>query len=147
MTFDITNVAYTTIDRQATFRFDFVQIASAEWRVYIRRQPEYAGRPDDSYRSHRLSDARGHYICWAPSPRSLNEAKGVARAWADATHEYIRTGAFPPPGPSRHVPDLSTSAGWQFRDHEGLIPAAPAPPTPPDTMQPANLLGIFRRNR
>jgi hypothetical protein len=131
MTFEITNTLYTTLDRQATFRFDFVQVSASEWRIYITHQPSYNGRSEGVGTIHRLSDARGPYICWVPAPTTLDQAKGAARAWADATYEYIRTGTFPPPGPARDVPDLSSSANWALRDHVGLIPAArPPAPTP-----------------
>jgi hypothetical protein len=158
----INNVKYTTRDRAVTFRFDFVQMPDTSWRIYIKDQPGYNGRPDGSHASHRLSDERGRFICWEPAPRSLDEAKGVARAWADATHDYIQTGQFPPPGPARHVPDLSTSATWEFRNHVGSIPErraeqprpAPPPPAYPQApMQvspprPSGLRGLFpRRNR
>jgi hypothetical protein len=145
MTFEIKNTYYTTLDRRATFCFDFVQVAGGEWRIYIRQQPDYNGRADGTHQSHRLSDARGRYICWAPAPRSLDQAKGVARAWADATYEYIRTGVFPPPGPEREVPDVSSSSNWEFRGHVGEIaaqqPRLPARNTPPRQSPPAHTTG------
>ena len=130
MTFEIRNTKYTTLDREATFTFDFVQVAGGEWRIYIRDAPSYGGRAG-GVSAHRLHDARGDYICWVPAPRTLDQAKGVARAWADATHDYIRTGSFPAPGPARHVPDISTSAAWELRDHVGPMPVQPRPPAPP----------------
>lgn len=131
MTVQIRNVHYTTLDRQATYTFDFEQQPSGEWRVYIVHQPSYNGRPSGTVETHRLTDGARRYVCWVPGPRTLDEAKGVARAWADATHEYIRTGRFPPPGPERYVPDLSTSADWAFRAHVGAIPQEQAPPPRP----------------
>ena len=162
MTFEIRNTKYTTLDREATFTFDFVQLDGGEWRIYIRDAPGYGGRPS-GVSAHRLQDARGDYICWVPEPTTLDQAKGVARAWADATHEYIRTGSFPAPGPARHVPDISSSAEWELRDHVGPIPVqqqpparphpAPAIPDPQPRMQvapsqPTGLRGLLsRRNR
>ncbi|MCZ4500873.1 MAG: hypothetical protein JWQ74_3428 [Marmoricola sp.] len=129
MTYEIRNVKYTTLDREATFTFSFVQIPGGAWRAYIVGQPDYGGRGNGPVQAHRLHDAGGDYVCWLPEPRTLNEAKGAARAWADATHEYIRTGRFPAPGGPRFVPDLSTSANWAFGDHSGPIPQAlPAQP-------------------
>lgn len=131
MTFEIKNTYYTTLDRQATFCFDFVQTAGGDWHIYIVQQPPYNGRPEGATQSHRLTDARGRYICWVPGPRTLDQAKGVARAWADATYEYIQSGSFPGPGPEREVPDVSTSASWALREHVGVIHvpqlAQPAP--------------------
>jgi hypothetical protein len=143
MAFEIKNTCYTTLDRQATFRFDFVQVSAHEWRVYITEQPSYNGRPDGTHPSHRLTDARGRYICWVPAPTTLDQAKGAARAWADATWDYILTGVFPAPGPAREVPDLSSSATWALRDHVGLITEAPAPiqyaqPAPRQAPRPAS---------
>lgn len=136
MTFEIKSTYYTTLDRQATFCFDFVQAPRGEWRIYIQQQPRYNGRPEGAFETHRLSDARGHYICWEPAPRTLDQAKGVARAWADATHEYIQSGVFPGPGPERAVPDVSSSANWAFREHVGVIPAQrPVQPAPGDIGQ------------
>lgn len=158
MTIQFRNVHYTTLDRQDTFTFDFVQISNREWRAYIVDQPPYGNRPQGAHDSHRLHDARGQYVCWDPAPRSLDEAKGAARAWADATQVYIRTGRFPPPGGPRYVPDLSTSADWAYRTHTGTIPvpappapAAGAPPARPSmhatTTPPTGLRGIFARRR
>ncbi len=163
MTVQFRNVRYTTLDRLDTFVFDFVQVSNVEWRAYIVSQPSYNGRPAGAHEAHRLHDARGFYVCWAPAPRTLNEAKGAARAWADATQGYIRTGRFPAPAGPRYVPDLSTSSGWVHGDRRGAIPAAAAPVPPPaptptpapaaagnpsmriTTSRPTGLRGLFTR--
>jgi len=124
--FEIRNTDYTTLDRRMTFRFDFVQLESGAWRVYIVRQPGYGTRSGSAMASHRLSDARGSYICWDATIPTLDAAKGVARAWADATQVYIETGRFPPPGPPRTVPDWSTSSDWPLATRAGLVPAPAA---------------------
>lgn len=160
MPVEIRNVKYTTLDRSATFTFDFVQTTVGTWRAYITDQPSYNDRPHGAVQAHRLVDGRGAYVCWMPEPRSLDEAKGAARAWADATHEYVQTGVFPPPGTNRHVPDVSTSATWELRGHQGLIPdppparRAPAAPAAPEPIRvthsrPAGLRALLsnRRNR
>lgn len=138
--YEIRNTDYTTLDRRMTFRFDFVQLESGGWQIYIVRQPSYGPRATGAGATHRLSDSRGQYVCWnAPIP-TLDAAKGVARAWADATQAYIETGTFPPPGPSRPVPDWSSSAAWTFSARAGLVPDPPsaaARPAPPARPAPA----------
>lgn len=130
MPIEVKNTLYTTPDRRMTFTFDFVQLPGGLWRIYIVRQPGYAGRLDGAIVSHRLNDPRGSYICWTTPIRTLNEAKGVARVWADATQTYIATGAFPPPAGQRHVPDRSSTAGAAWADQSGDIRPAGPPPTP-----------------
>ena len=148
MPVEIRNVKYTTLDKAITFTFDFVQTPTGAWRAYIRSQPPYAGRPEGAAQSHRLSDHRGQYVCWAPEPRTLDDAKGAARAWADATQEYLRSGTFPAPGPDRPVPDLSTSAAWEFRHHVGLIPdPIPVRPAPEEAPPPAAPLQVLPSRR
>lgn len=157
MTVQFRNVHYTTLDRQDTFVFDFVQVGNI-WRAYIVRCPSYNGRRSGGP-AHVLHDARGDYVCWEPEPRTLNLAKGAARAWADATQIYIRTGNFPAPAVRHDVPDLSTSAGWVHGDSEGAIPPAQAPVLPranaprrapavanPNAPRPSAWRAIFRRN-
>jgi hypothetical protein len=137
MDFQIRNTHYTTLDRRRTFTFDFVRVESAgTWRVYIRAQPPYEGRNESAVSSHRLSDARGRYICWDQPLRTLDEAKGVARAWSDATNVYIDTGRFPAPGPARPVPDVSSSARWPHRTSAAAPPVARAPDPPPPATRP-----------
>ena len=131
MTVQFRGVHYTTLDRRDTFTFDFVQVSNYEWRAYIVSEPSYGERAQGAHESHRLHDSRGHYVCWAPAPRTLNEAKGAARAWADATQVYIRRGRVPAPAGPRFVPDLSTSVGSTLSDHVGSIPAAATPVLPP----------------
>lgn len=141
MTIQFRGVHYTTLDRHDTFIFDFVQVSSVEWRAYIVSQPPYGARSQTAHESHRLQDPRGHYVCWAPAPRTLNEAKGAARAWADATQAYLRSGRFPAPAGLRFVPDLSTSANWAFSDIVGTIPVEATPVSPPLANHPAAAAG------
>lgn len=124
--FEIRNTDYTTLDRRMTFRFDFVQLESGLWQIYIVRQPSYEARSTSSLVTHRLNDSRGTYICWDAPISTLDAAKGVARAWADATQVYIETGRFPPPGRPRPVPDWSTSSDWALAARAGLVPTPEA---------------------
>ena len=120
-------VKYTTLDRADTFDFDFEYFDNQRtWRIYIVSAPSYRARATSQVATHRLQEGGRNYICWdAPIP-TLDAAKAVARAWADATQIYIRTGSFPPPGANRHVPDVSPSARWPHSARPGM-PASPAP--------------------
>lgn len=124
--FEVRNTDYTTLDRRMTFRFDFVQLDSGLWRIYVVRQPSYEGRSTSFASSHRLADRRGTYVCWDAPITTLDAAKGVARAWADATQTYVETGRFPPPGPPRHVPDWSSTSDWPLASRTGLVPVPPS---------------------
>ena len=84
---------YRTDDGTGTdYRFSFEKQRNGGWRVYIERQPGYGGRADDTITTHRLSDGRRKYVCWSRRIDTFEQAKGVARAWADATQRYIRDG-------------------------------------------------------
>ena len=138
MNYEIRNTRYTTLDRRHTFVFDFVYVeAIRSWRIYITQQPSYRGRPQGAHQSHRLNDGRGPFICWDCPIGTLDEAKGVARVWADATQIYIETGRFPPPGPPRQVPDWSSSANWEHRDRSGPPEPVRAQPPPQAVRPPA----------
>jgi hypothetical protein len=77
---------------QMRFRFTIVRCANGDYRAYIREQPNYAGRAADAHSSHRLHDRHGHFICWAPMPRTARGILAVAKLWADRTARYIATG-------------------------------------------------------
>ena len=84
---------YRTDDGTGTdYRFSFEKQPGGGWRVYIERQPGYRGRSAGAHETHRLSDGRRRYICWSGRIDTFEQAKGVARAWADATQRYIRDG-------------------------------------------------------
>lgn len=85
---------YATRDGASThdYQFEFREVSGGNWRAYIVRQPSYRGRDDNCHVTHRLSDSHGRYVCWDHALRSLEEAKQVAAAWAEATQRYIRTG-------------------------------------------------------
>ena len=125
MPYEVRNTRYTTLDRAMTFTFDFVQLSDDTWRVYITDQPPYGPRATSSMATHRLSDSRGRYICWDRALRTLDDAKGVARAWADATQVYVASGSFPAPGVRHDVPDLSSSAHLPWSGTPGPAPVGP----------------------
>ena len=74
------------------FAFTFVRTPNGDCRAYIREQPSYRGRTADAVTSHRLSDHRGHYVCWSPMPRDPVAMLKVTRLWADRTIRYVTTG-------------------------------------------------------
>ncbi len=84
---------YRTKDGQADYSFSLERQSGGTWRVYIETQPDYKGRESDAHTTHRLSDGGRKYICWTAPLQSLDQAKQVAAAWADATQKYIRSGS------------------------------------------------------
>lgn len=88
----IQTTLYRTKDGQADYSFSLERQSGGTWRVYIANQPDYKGRKSDAHSTHRFSDGGRKYICWTDPLQSLNQAKQVAAAWADATQEYIRSG-------------------------------------------------------
>lgn len=112
MTIEIKRTKYRTFDN-VDYTFDFVYV-NGGWRVYIVSQPGYGPRSSSSAIVHRLSDARGQYICWDRTVPTLDAAKGVAAQWADCTQHYIKTGTFrtPPGYDQSKVFDWSSSANW-----------------------------------
>lgn len=82
---------YRTEDGSVDYQFRFVQQADG-WRVYILSQPSYEGRDDSGHSTHRLTDSTGKYICWSKPIASLEDARAIAKRWAEATQNYIKTG-------------------------------------------------------
>lgn len=75
----------------SSYDFDY-RLVDGEWRAYIRDQPSYGGRDDDLHSTHRHRDSHGHYVCWTEPIESREECEAVAKAWAQGTDRYIRTG-------------------------------------------------------
>ena len=84
---------YRTSDGLADYQFSFEEQSNGTWKAYIEAQPSYQGRASDSHSTHRLADGNRKHICWDRPLKSLEEAKGVAAAWADKTQDYIKTGS------------------------------------------------------
>jgi hypothetical protein len=65
-------------------------------KVYVEKQPSYRGRSTNSNTIHRhpAGNTAPPSICFKEKnkPRSLSEAKGLARKWANMTDRYISTG-------------------------------------------------------
>lgn len=84
---------YRTEDGRADYGFSFERQGDDTWLVYIVSQPSYRGRATDTYSTHRLSDSDGRkYICWSSPIESYEDAKKIAKLWAEGTQKYIKTG-------------------------------------------------------
>ena len=83
---------YRTSDGAADYDFSFEERSDGTWRIYIECQPSYRGRNESAEATHRLRDGSRRYVCWTDPIRSLSAAKQLAKAWADNTQKYIRTG-------------------------------------------------------
>jgi len=83
---------YRTVDGRDYFLFRFERRPRVI-RIYVLKQPSYGARPEDGHSTHRYVDEHGqHYICWDGSCRDMQEAHQVAKAWAERTQQYVRTG-------------------------------------------------------
>lgn len=85
---------YRTQDGRSDFTFRFT---SRPWtsavRVYIENMPSYGNRATDGHSTHRYTDPRGQrYICFEPAPTDMTSAFNIAKAWAEKTWNYIKTG-------------------------------------------------------
>lgn len=78
-------------DVKDRYSFDY-RLVDGEWRAYIRRQPDYSGRPTGLHSTHRYHDNDGYYVCWSEPLSSREDCQTVARLWAEKTENYIRTG-------------------------------------------------------
>jgi hypothetical protein len=95
------NDTYRTRDGRAYFDFRFVGrggfLAPEFWEVDILRMPSYGSRDDNLHATHRLPSSRSdcsYKVCIGNEQgvTSLTEAKRWAKAWAEETWSYIRTG-------------------------------------------------------
>jgi hypothetical protein len=88
-----TRRTYRRQDGRFFFDFTFALRSDGTWRIYLETQPPYSsyGRDDSLRATHRLNDGQ-HYVCWTGPIRSLDEAKSVAKLWAEKTAEYLTTG-------------------------------------------------------
>lgn len=85
-------IKYRCEDGHTDYFFEFVSLSDGTWRVYILGGPRYGSRDASLHATHRLMDNGHYYICWTDSLRSEQEARQVAKLWAEKTQEYIRTG-------------------------------------------------------
>lgn len=74
------------------YRFSICKIAS-NYRVYLEKIPDYKGRNRNLQIVHCYMDIQNRpYLCWTEPIRSVEDAKKIARVWADRTQMYICTG-------------------------------------------------------
>lgn len=86
-------IFYRTNDGSCDYGFDIQTLSGGEFEVVITHQPSYNGRSTTLHSTHRLpATGGGMKVCWSGPIRTVEEARGVARAWAEATQTYIRTG-------------------------------------------------------
>lgn len=85
-------IKYRCEDGRTDYSFEFATLTDGTWRVYILVGPPYGSRDTSLHATHRLIDNRRYYICWTDPLRSEQQARQVAKLWAEKTQQYIRTG-------------------------------------------------------
>lgn len=85
-------LVYYSLNGTAAFRFKFEVQPRGGIRIYVLEQPQYRGRSEESIPTHRIFDNGRTFICFDPLPLTAEDARKVARAWAELTLRYIRTG-------------------------------------------------------
>jgi hypothetical protein len=88
----VSTVSYRTSDGSQDYRFQFRQMPDEGFRIYILSQPEYGGHSTDSHPTHRFRDTVGFYICWSEKITSYDNAKEIAKRFAEATEKYRKFG-------------------------------------------------------
>ena len=83
---------YRCRDGRSDFGFEFARMSDGSWRTYIADSPGYGSRDSSLHATHRLRDGHGYYVCWTVALRTEDEARQVAKAWAENTVGYIATG-------------------------------------------------------
>ena len=83
---------YRTLDGEQDYVFNFRQMPDATFRVYIVGQPPYDGRATDPHSTHRHQDSDGFFICWSEPITTYEDAKEIARCFAEATEKYRKFG-------------------------------------------------------
>jgi hypothetical protein len=84
-------IYYRAKDGQTDYGFSFERVAGS-YRVYIVRQPGYGDRSADCDSTHRLTDKGRNYICWTGVLLTEEDARKLAKLWAECTQEYLRIG-------------------------------------------------------
>ena len=85
-------ISYRTRNGRSDYKFRIEKVGGDGYRVYILDHPSYGSRNTSAHATHRFSSSQGHYICWNSKLKSVEEARGVAAAWADKTEDYILSG-------------------------------------------------------
>ncbi|MEM7085233.1 MAG: hypothetical protein AAF489_03575 [Bacteroidota bacterium] len=86
---------YRTEDGEAVFKFSY-HLVRNRYEIDIHKQPNYRSRKGGSYVAHWLLSPRDaeRKICVSTShsPKTLEDAQELSKAWAELTWEYIKTG-------------------------------------------------------
>jgi hypothetical protein len=93
-------LTYRTKDGADYFKFDIVDKGwfSYKYRIYIVAYPTYGSRLQDGHNTHRYQEPappappKRHYVCWSEDIRTFDDAKAIAREWAERTQRYIKYG-------------------------------------------------------
>ena len=85
-------LVYYSLDGTAAFRFRFEVQPRGGIRIHILEQPGYCGHSEESIPTHRIFENGHTFICFDPPPATTEDARRIARAWAELTLRYIRTG-------------------------------------------------------
>ena len=83
---------YRTLDGLQDYVFHFRQMPDATFRVYIVGQPSYGDRATDPHSTHRHQDSEGFFICWSQQITTYEDAKEIAKCFAEATEKYRKFG-------------------------------------------------------
>ena len=83
---------YRTKDGKHDYSFRFHHSADGGFRVHILERPNHSRGVANSPTPHVLHDSAGQYICWSLPIATYEDAKEIARRWAEATEEYRKTG-------------------------------------------------------
>ena len=89
----IRRLTYRTKNGRFHIAFSFEEIYGG-WRIYIASELPYAdfGRDDGLHATHRLPDGSRFYVCWTDPLRTIEDAKPVAKLWAEKTSRYLVKG-------------------------------------------------------
>ena len=83
---------YRTSDGSMYIEFGFCNLGFFRgWRVYIHEDMDYESRDASYAATHRMYQEGDRYehICWTGKIRTFEDAKAIAKIWADSTALYI----------------------------------------------------------
>jgi hypothetical protein len=82
---------YLCEDGRTWYQFRFEKRCYG-WRIYILSSPDYGSSPTDCHSTHRYFSEEEdlHYICWSNCIHTLDDARSIAKAWAEKTQNYIK---------------------------------------------------------
>jgi hypothetical protein len=84
-------VRYRTKDGLCDYVFSLERVGGS-YRVYIVQRPSYGSRNRDLLITHINVNGTREFVCWKYPILTEKRAKSIAKAWAEGTQEYIKTG-------------------------------------------------------